>query len=94
MTLLLPHVEPLLARTVAPPPRQDVALTDRQREVRRLVRIGMANKQIARALDISMGTVRKHLENIYDRLGVQSRTAALREAALHDHPSPLSDDSL
>lgn len=90
MTLLMPHVGPLLARTLAPPQQHDDALTDRQREVLRLVRIGMANKQIAQALRISTGTVRKHLENAYDRLGVQSRTEALREATLDEHPPPIS----
>ena len=72
-------------RVVAPPRRQ-VALTDRQREVLRLVRLGMANKQVARALGISSGTVRKHLEHAYERLGVQSRTEALRVAAMAEHP--------
>ena len=90
MTLLMPHIGPLLARTVAPPSRHDVALTDRQREVLRLVRLGLANKQIAQALKISTGTVRKHLEHVYERLGVQSRTAALREAALEDRPPRIS----
>ena len=84
MKLLRPHIGPLLARTVAPPERPDVTLTDRQRELLRLVRLGMANKQIARAMKISTGTVRKHLENIYERLGVQSRTEAVHQAALDD----------
>ncbi len=85
MTLLRPHVGPLLARTLTPP-RSDVVLTNRQREVLRLVQLGMANKQIARALGISTGTVRKHLENAYERLGVQSRTEAVREATLDGSP--------
>ncbi len=90
MALLLPHLGPLLARTLEPRPRPQVALTDRQREVVRLVRLGMSNEQIAQALTISTGTVRKHLENVYERLGVQSRTAAVREAAFDDHPPPIS----
>ena len=89
-TLLMPHIGPLLARTLTPSPRQDAALTDRHREVLRLVRLGMANKQIAHALRISTGTVRKHLENIYERLGVQSRTEAVHAAALDEQPPPIS----
>lgn len=58
-----------------------------QREVLRLVRLGMANKEVAQALGISPGTVRKHLEHTYARLGVQSRTEALRAATL-DQQSP------
>ena len=38
------------------------------------------NTQIARQLGISEGTVRTHLENIYGRLGVSSRTAAVTRA--------------
>lgn len=86
MALLLPHLGPPLARTLGSPPGTGPVLTERQREVLRLVGLGMVNKQIAQALEISTGTVRKHLENAYDRLGVQSRTAAVREAALDDAP--------
>jgi DNA-binding CsgD family transcriptional regulator len=52
-------------------------LTDREREVLMLVRAGRTNSQIACELWIAHGTVRKHLENIYRKLGVQSRTAAV-----------------
>jgi DNA-binding CsgD family transcriptional regulator len=52
-------------------------LTAREREVLALVREGKTNAQIAAELWIAPGTVRKHLENIYEKLGVQSRTAAL-----------------
>ncbi|NBC11321.1 MAG: hypothetical protein GVY24_06225 [Planctomycetes bacterium] len=51
-----------------------------QRVVAELAR-GRTNRQIAAALTISPHTVRKHLENVYDRLGVDNRAAAL--AALH-----------
>ncbi|MFP4636147.1 MAG: response regulator transcription factor [Nitriliruptoraceae bacterium] len=92
MTLLMPHIGPLLARTITPP-HQDAALTERQREVLQLVRLGMANKEIAQALRISVGTVRKHLENIYERLDVQSRTEAVREVALDEHPPRISQSA-
>ena len=51
-------------------------LTDRERDVLARVASGQTNAQIARTLDISAGTVRKHVEHILDRLGVPSRTAA------------------
>jgi hypothetical protein len=38
---------------------------------------GHTNRQIARDLGLSEGTVRKHLENIYRQLGAQSRTQAV-----------------
>jgi DNA-binding CsgD family transcriptional regulator len=55
-------------------------LTDRQLQLLRLVAEGHSNTQIARRLFVAEGTVRKHLENIYQRLGVTSRTAAVATA--------------
>jgi DNA-binding CsgD family transcriptional regulator len=52
-------------------------LTPRQSELMGLVAAGCSNDQIGRKLAISVATVRTHLENIYDRLGVSSRTAAV-----------------
>ncbi|MEU4607835.1 response regulator transcription factor [Kribbella sp. NPDC023972] len=55
-------------------------LTTRQWQLLRLVAAGHSNTQIARRLFVAEGTVRKHLENIYERLGVTSRTAAVATA--------------
>ena len=52
-------------------------LTERQAQVLSLVAQGMQNQQIAAKLQISAGTVAKHLENIYARLGVSCRTEAV-----------------
>jgi DNA-binding CsgD family transcriptional regulator len=52
-------------------------LTARQFGLLQLVAAGHDNRTIARQLAISPGTVRVHLENIYERLGVMSRTAAV-----------------
>ncbi|MGB7877224.1 MAG: LuxR C-terminal-related transcriptional regulator [Ilumatobacteraceae bacterium] len=81
MKLLLPHLQPLMRSVVevaGNEPRP--VLTTRQEEVLGLVRLGMPNKRIARILGISETTVRTHLENIFKRLGVQSRTAAAHAA--------------
>lgn len=51
-------------------------LSDRQRQVLALVSAGRTNAEIALALDLSIGTVRKHIEHILRRLGVSTRTAA------------------
>jgi DNA-binding CsgD family transcriptional regulator len=59
------------------------ALTDREREVLSLVAAGETNRQIATALGISEHTVARHLSNIFDKLGVTSRTAA--SAFAHKH---------
>ena len=55
-------------------------LTPRQKDLLRLVAAGHTNSQIARRLGISEGTVRTHLENIYENLNVSSRTAAVTRA--------------
>jgi DNA-binding CsgD family transcriptional regulator len=52
------------------------ALTPRQRELLALCAQGLDNTRIARRLDMSIGTVRKHLENAFARLGVNSRGEA------------------
>jgi DNA-binding CsgD family transcriptional regulator len=51
-------------------------LSRREREVLRLVSQGYGNADIARILFISVATVRKHMEHIFDRTGVRTRTAA------------------
>jgi DNA-binding NarL/FixJ family response regulator len=55
-------------------------LTARQWELLRLVAVGLSNADIAQQLFLSEHTVRKHLENIYQRLSVSSRTAAVARA--------------
>jgi DNA-binding CsgD family transcriptional regulator len=57
-----------------------LGLTARQAEVLRLVTAGETDERIASELFISRLTVRKHLENIYAKLGVNSRTAAAARA--------------
>jgi DNA-binding NarL/FixJ family response regulator len=51
-------------------------LSDREREVLRCVAEGMPNKLIARKLGISEKTVKGHLTNLFQRIGVQDRTQA------------------
>jgi DNA-binding CsgD family transcriptional regulator len=52
-------------------------LTPRQRELLGLCAAGFDNTRIARSLDMATGTVRKHLENAFVRLRVQSRAQAV-----------------
>ena len=56
-------------------------LTPREREVLQLVAEGLANKQIALSLGISEHTVKFHLSSLYTKLGVTSRTEAIRAGA-------------
>jgi DNA-binding NarL/FixJ family response regulator len=55
---------------------QPVELTEREEQVLELVRRGLSNKEIALALDISLGTVRAHLRTIFRKLDVSSRAGA------------------
>ena len=76
LTLLRPHLVSLRDRVEAV--RRTVpVLTPRQVELLRRVARGQTNRQVARDLGLSEGTVRKHLENIYARLEVNSRTEAV-----------------
>jgi DNA-binding CsgD family transcriptional regulator len=48
-------------------------LTPRETEIVRLVAQGLRNKELAQRLSITEGTVKIHLHNIYDKLGVDGR---------------------
>jgi len=79
LTLLRPHMHQAYLdaeRRRHPVPR----LTSRQWELMRLVAAGLTNAQIARQLGVAEGTVRIHLGNVYARLKVSSRTAAVARA--------------
>jgi DNA-binding NarL/FixJ family response regulator len=60
-------------------------LTPREREVLALVGEGLANKQISRRLGIKEKTVKAHLSNVFQRIGVSDRTSAALWAARHLH---------
>jgi DNA-binding CsgD family transcriptional regulator len=75
LQLLLPHVEAAYRRGERQ--RLTPQLTLRQRQLLDWVREGCTNQQIARRMGLAEGTVRTHLNNIYARLGVTSRTEAV-----------------
>jgi len=52
-------------------------LSERELEVLRLIADGLSNAEIADKLVIAQGTVKRHINNIYGKLGVQSRTQAV-----------------
>jgi LuxR family maltose regulon positive regulatory protein len=76
--LALPSAEP--AAIEQPMPRQQVLvepLTEREQEILRLIGAGLSNAEIAQRLVIATGTVKRHLNNVYGKLGVESRTQAI-----------------
>lgn len=67
-----------LANAAGDPEREAmIELTPREQEVMRAVADGLSNAEIAQVLVVERSTVRKHLEHVYEKLGVRSRTAAL-----------------
>ena len=75
LTLVRPHLDAVHKASMQR--SSQAQLTDRQLDLLRLVAAGLDNRQIARHLAISEATVRTHLQNIYGRLDVTSRTAAI-----------------
>ena len=65
--------------TVVPSPLVE-PLSERELEVLQLIVAGMSNREIAEKLVIGEGTVKTHINNIYSKLDVQSRTQAIARA--------------
>jgi DNA-binding NarL/FixJ family response regulator len=78
-----PRAARVLLDAQRPEVSDDVGLTAREEEVLRQVQSGSSNKQIARQLGITERTVKAHLTNIFQRLGVTDRTQAALWAAEH-----------
>lgn len=74
---LSPAVSAALADRVLAP---DTALSEREIEILRELETGATNQELARKLFISVATVKTHLLHIYQKLGVDNRTAAITQA--------------
>ena len=68
----------------AAPSLESIMLSDRQREVTLLAAEGLSNKEIAQRLEISGGTVKVHLQDVYRKLGIRNRTMLATLAASSD----------
>ncbi|GAA2377804.1 response regulator transcription factor [Nonomuraea africana] len=77
--LLAPEAASAMLTAEAPP----VPLTEREREVLRLIAAGRSNKEIARDLTVAEKTVKTHVSNVLMKLGVQDRTQAALYAVRH-----------
>jgi DNA-binding CsgD family transcriptional regulator len=79
LTLIHPRLAVLHAAVLRRQP-ETIDLTPRQWQLMRLIAAGNTNRQIASRLRLSEGTVRTHCENIFQRLQVTSRVAAVARA--------------
>jgi len=70
----------VLAQSATQPPIAANALTDRENDVLALLVAGLNNQEIAERLTLSLGTVKFHVSNIYQKLGVNSRVEAVKLA--------------
>ena len=89
LLLLRPHLTRLRRRweqSIHP-----ASLTAREREIIRHVARGLTNREIAEQLVVSTNTVRSHLDHIYDKLGVHTRTAAVAAATNPKRQPPPSE---
>jgi DNA-binding NarL/FixJ family response regulator len=80
-TVLQDELSHKLAMRAMHPGASGPRLSERELEVLRLTARGMSSKEIAASLQISQRTVEGHLNNIYAKLGVNSRTEAVVHAA-------------
>jgi NarL family two-component system response regulator LiaR len=80
---LSPEVARLLIQDIRKPASKDYNLSDREREILKLMIEGLSNIAIAERLVISQSTVKFHVSNILSKLGVSSRTEAVALALRH-----------
>ena len=75
-----PEAAQVLAQSVSQSHLPGNALTERERDVLRCMVEGLNNNEIAAKLVISLGTVKFHISNIFQKLGVDSRVEAVKLA--------------
>jgi ATP/maltotriose-dependent transcriptional regulator MalT len=73
------HISELPSTSARPSPLAE-PLTEREREVLRLLLAGASNREIARRLVVSVNTVKRHVYNLCGKLGVKSRTQTIARA--------------
>ncbi|HXD42295.1 MAG TPA: response regulator transcription factor [Ramlibacter sp.] len=80
-----------LTHSQAPDPLQE--LTDREREILRLIGQGLTNREIGARIFLSEKTIKHYVTNILQKLQVRSRVEAALFAAKHDRPGPQAQDA-
>jgi len=74
---------------------EPMLLTEREREIMRLVSVGLSNKEIARRLKIADGTIKVHLHKMFQKLAISNRTELAALAISHNESaSPSVEDQV
>ena len=86
-----PHRSPaaLPSDSIAPPSVSGTPLTPREVEVLAFVASGLTNKDIAEELGVAVGTVERHVVNVYTKIGARGRVEATTYAIRHGLTRPL-----
>jgi len=82
-TALVEELSHLGPESAGPAGRDENGLTERELEIVRLVASGYKNKEVGNTLTISERTVKTHLQNIFQKLGVRDRVALVMYALQH-----------
>lgn len=78
---------------ISDPARSAHGMSDRELQVLELAARGLTNKNIAKELFLSIRTIEAHMRNVFEKLGVSSRTEAVTQAVLH-HWIQLSEKDM
>jgi len=93
--LPLPSADPAVSReqgNIAIAENVLTVLTDRERQIMRLVSEGLSNKEIGRRLNIADGTIKVHLHHIFQKLEISNRTVlAALAISQNDRAGPPAD---
>ncbi|MGF6308528.1 two-component system nitrate/nitrite response regulator NarL [Bradyrhizobium sp. i1.8.4] len=84
--LPLPSEESISRAQTAIPEKYLAMLTDRERQIMRLVSEGLSNKEIGRRLKVADGTIKVHLHHIFRKLEISNRTVLATLAVSHSGP--------
>jgi two-component system nitrate/nitrite response regulator NarL len=80
--------QPREARTATDTSEKGLALlTKRERQIAKLVSAGLPNKEVGRQLNLTEGTIKVHLHNIFSKFSIRNRTA-LTALAVSDRYIP------
>jgi DNA-binding NarL/FixJ family response regulator len=88
-------LNPRVARSILSARRElrpEPSLTDREREILELLRGGLANKEIAARLGITVKTVKAHLSSLFQKIGVLDRTQAALWAERFAPERPVTEE--